>query len=242
MIKKTIYYSQYDQDKIVDLYFKKKKNGFFLDLGAHDGISFSNTYFFEKEREWSGICVEPIPDVYEKLCRSRVKSSNWNVCISQNDSIVTFRRVLGAPEMLSGILEFMIPEHIERINYECSVSNGTFEDIQIESKNISTILEKHGNPSIDFLSIDTEGAEFSIIKTIDFDKVDITFLTVENNHTSVEIRKYLKSKGYKVIRYVTDDFFIKDSRSILLFRIKVMYHLLKRIIKAKIKSLSTKQK
>jgi len=241
-MEKVNYYSQYDQDKIVDIYFRKKKKGFFLDLGAHDGISFSNTYFFEKERDWIGICVEPIPDVYKKLCSSRRNSTNYNVCISQNDTTVTFRRVIGAPEMLSGILNFMLPEHLERINTECRNSNSTFEDIKIESKNICTILEKHGNPRIDYLSIDTEGAEFSIIKTIDFDKTDISFISIENNHNSKEIRKYLKEKGFKVVPYVTDDFFIKKSGSILCFRLKVLCLFYKRIIKTKIRSILNKKK
>lgn len=235
------YYSQYDQDKIVDLYFKSKKNGFFLDLGAHDGISCSNTYFFEKERNWTGICVEPIPDVYKLLTENR-KSINYNVCISDKDGIVNFRRVNGAPEMLSGILEFMPSEHIDRINHECSLYNGSFEDIKVESKNINSILMKHGNPKIDFLSIDTEGAEFSILKTIDFEKNQIEFLTVENNNSSDEIRKYLKNKGYKLIPFITDDFFIKNSGLMFIFQIKVMYYLIYRIIKSKITSLKARKK
>lgn len=48
-------------------FFKNLKNGVFFDIGAHDGVSLSNTYFFEKELGWSGICLEPIPEVFERL-------------------------------------------------------------------------------------------------------------------------------------------------------------------------------
>ena len=190
-----------------------------------------------KERGWSGICIEPIPYVFNQLNKIR-KSINYNVCISEQEGIVNFRRVHGAPEMLSGILEFMTPDHIKRINEECNSSNGSFEDIQLESRNINSILESHNITKIDFLSIDTEGAEFTIIKTIDFNKIQITFLSVENNDSSKEIRNFLKSKGYKFIPFITDDFFIKDSESLFLFKIKVSYFLAKKILKSKIKQLS----
>jgi hypothetical protein len=58
---KTKYFSQYKQDEFLDkVLFKKKQNGFFIEIGAHDGISFSNSFFFEKNRSWEGICIEPI--------------------------------------------------------------------------------------------------------------------------------------------------------------------------------------
>jgi len=238
-MKKSTHYSQYDQDKFADIYFKRKQNGFFLDIGANDGISCSNTFFLEKERGWSGICIEPIPDVFNQLNTIR-KSINYNVCISEKEGFVNFRRVHGAPEMLSGILEFMTPDHIKRINEECNLTNGSYEDIKLESRNINLILKSHGVKKIDFLSIDTEGAEFTIIKTIDFDKVHITFLSVENNDSSEEIRVYLKSKGYKYIPFITDDFFIKDTNSLFIFKTKVFYFLAKKILKSKIKQLSGK--
>jgi FkbM family methyltransferase len=238
-MEKLTYYSQYDQDKFADIYFRKKQNGFFLDIGANDGISCSNTFFLEKERGWSGICIEPIPDVFNQLNSIR-KSINFNVCISEEEGFVNFRRVHGTSEMLSGIVEFMTPDHIKRIKEECDLSNGSFEDIKLESRNINSILESNNVNKIDFLSIDTEGAEFTIIKTIDFDKICITFLSVENNDSSEEIRKYLKSKGYKYIPFITDDFFIKDTNSLFIFKAKVVYFLAKKILKSKIKQLSGK--
>ena len=65
------HYGQYKQDKYLDTLFKKKSNGTFVDIGAHDGVTFSNSYFFEKERNWKGICVEPIPEIFSKLDETR---------------------------------------------------------------------------------------------------------------------------------------------------------------------------
>ena len=215
-------YSQYEQDKFVDIYFKKKDNGFFLDIGAHDGISFSNSYFFEKERGWSGICIEPNPDVFVLLNKNRL-SRNYNVCISDTEGSVVFRKIVGYSEMLSGILELMDQKHIDRINDECAEYNSTFEDIKVESRNLNAILKSDNIKHIDYLSIDTEGAESKIIKSIDLDEINIEFLTVENNDSSDELRLYLKGKGYECIKSFTDDFFIKTNRSLLYFRLQVFF-------------------
>jgi FkbM family methyltransferase len=215
-------YSQYEQDKFVDIYFKKKDNGFFLDIGAHDGVSFSNSYFFEKERGWSGICIEPNPDVFVLLNKNRL-SRNYNVCISDTEGSVVFRKIVGYSEMLSGILEFMDQKHIDRINDECAEYNSTFEDIKVESRNLNAILKSDNIKHIDYLSIDTEGAESKIIKSIDLDEINIEFLTVENNDSSDELRRYLKGKGYACIKSFTDDFFIKTNRSLLYFRLQVFF-------------------
>jgi hypothetical protein len=61
------YYSQLGQDKFVDDFLNQKENGFFVEVGAHDGSKFSNTKFFEESRNWSGICIEPGPNEFMKL-------------------------------------------------------------------------------------------------------------------------------------------------------------------------------
>ena len=63
------YYSQDGQDRFLDQkFFKEKTAGTFIEVGANDGITYSNTYFLEKFRQWKGICIEPHPGAFEKLC------------------------------------------------------------------------------------------------------------------------------------------------------------------------------
>jgi len=222
-----ITYSQYKQDYFVDKYFNGKSNGFFLDIGAHDGESLSNTLFFEKHRDWKGICIEPIPDVFEKLKNVR-NCECINACISEKEGEVTFRRIHGYAEMLSGILDFMTEEHKKRIEHEVKLSKGSYEDITVKSLNINNVLRERGIGNIDYLSIDTEGAEFEIIKTIDFKSVNITLLTVENNENSKEIRNYLKKQGYNYLSFWTDDFFINSKVSIA-YRISIKRFILNKL-------------
>ena len=66
------YYSQHNQDQFLNEHiFNNKKEGVFLDIGAYDGIEGSNSYFFEKELGWKGICFEPIPKLYQRLKENR---------------------------------------------------------------------------------------------------------------------------------------------------------------------------
>jgi hypothetical protein len=79
-----MYYSQLGQDSFVDELLNKKENGFFIEIGANDGKSHSNTLFFEEKRNWLGICVEPLLDKFQELNEFR-KSINLNICISDFD-------------------------------------------------------------------------------------------------------------------------------------------------------------
>ncbi|MDR2913881.1 MAG: FkbM family methyltransferase [Tannerella sp.] len=198
-------FSQYKQDYFIDSIFKHKENGFFLDIGANDGITFSNSYFFEKYRNWSGICVEPHVDIFKKLSKVRTCILE-NCCITDKDGVVTFRKVSG-PDMLSGVLEFM--DRVDSLDEHIRMHGGSYEDIKIASYNINSLLKKHNVTKIDFCSIDVEGGEWAIINSIDFDHVNISAFSVEGNDE--RILSFLKSKGYTHIYSETDTFYIKDS-------------------------------
>jgi FkbM family methyltransferase len=202
------YLSQYKQDKFIDYLFSKKKNGVFLDIGAYDGITISNTCFFEKERFWKGICIEPMPRIFEKLKANR-HSILENCCILDKEGSVIFREITGYPEMLSGILDFFDNDHIERINNEIALYGGTYQDIPIKCRNINNILLENDLYDIDYCSIDTEGAEYPIVTSIDFEKYNIKVFTIERSEEYKRLRFFLKKKGYRYIRGENDDFFIK---------------------------------
>ncbi|WP_366915497.1 FkbM family methyltransferase [uncultured Gelidibacter sp.] len=77
------YNSQYKQDRFLDTtVFNAKRNGFFIDIGAHDGISLSNSFLFEKHRAWKGICIERNPKVFSKLEKNR-SSTSLNICVGE---------------------------------------------------------------------------------------------------------------------------------------------------------------
>jgi FkbM family methyltransferase len=203
------YYSQLGQDKLIDEYLNGKENGFFLDIGANDGKNSSNTLFFEEYRGWKGICIEPGPDEFEKLELYR-NSINIKCCVSDYNGESDFTYIRGYSNMLSGLTETYDDKHKMRINSEVNSFGGEVINIKIPVFKLKTILDIHNITDVDYCSIDTEGSEFNVIKSIDFDKVNIKIFSIENNYGDTTIKKYLEGKGYFLYKKIQwDDIFIK---------------------------------
>lgn len=208
----SVYFSQYKQDQFIDeVVLNRKRNGFFLDIGAHDGISFSNSYFFEKNRSFKGLCVEPNPTVFAKL-RANRKADCLNACIGQPDGMVKFMVIEGYGEMLSGVVDSYASEHLERIDEILKTDGGSKKEIEVKSVPLHNIEQLSG-VEIDYCSIDTEGHEYSVLKSIDFDKVKINCFTIENNYHDSKVRDLLFKNGYMLMfRIGDDDVFIKKEK------------------------------
>ncbi len=207
MTRSTNFKSQYRQDEIVDILLSHKTEGFFLDIGAYDGVNYSNSYYFEKERNWKGICVEPIPSVFSTLSKNR-NCILINGAISDNEGEVSFVHVTGYAEMLSGIRKFRNEKHILRTEREILENGGKINDIICKTYNINALLSNYDIETVDYLSIDTEGGEFEILKSIDFNNFQIKILTVENNYQDERLKRYMENRGFfHLFKYESDDFY-----------------------------------
>jgi FkbM family methyltransferase len=198
----NIYYSQNNQDKYLEEeIYKGYKNGFFVDVGAHDGISINNTLYFEKNNNWTGINIEPISEVYNKLVINRPNCINLECAITNNEGEEKFMRVSGYSEMISGLVNDYDYRHMVRLNNEISEKGGNIDIVNVKTYKLESIFDKYNITNINFLSIDVEGAEFNVIKSINFNKVFIDVIIFENNYKdiSIEIIKYLKQKGYYML-------------------------------------------
>lgn len=204
-----MYYSQLGQDSFIDNFFNGKENGIFIEIGANDGKTHSNTLFFEEKRNWTGICIEPLPDKFELLNSFR-KSINLNLCVSNHDGETIFTYVSGYANELSGIYEDYHPNHINRINSEVEKHGGEAKNIVVKTKKLQTILNDFNITEIDYCSIDTEGSEMKILNSIDYDKSNIKIFSVENNYNSGDVYNFLLSKGYSLhTKLHWDDIYIK---------------------------------
>jgi FkbM family methyltransferase len=204
-----MYNSQIGQDKFIDEYFDKKEGLTFLDIGAHDGVSISNTFFLEKERKWKGICVEAQPSEFQKL-KSNRNCTCVNVAVSDYNGETDFIYVEGYANMLSGISDDYNLSHMQRIRNEVSTYGGAINTIKVPVRTLQSILDEHNTHEIDFCSIDTEGSEFNIIKSIDFDKTEIKVFIIENNYGEKNIEEFLLEKGYYLYKKIEwDDVFVK---------------------------------
>lgn len=181
--------SQLGQDLFVLQQLKNKKYGFFIEVGAGDGKTFSNTFLLEKKFNWDGILVEPNKTLYKKCVKTRECKVVNKLLLPAHKSSSKFY------EMETG--EFSYSEGYASLNtgeikavYEMPITN--FEDLFQEYREI---------PKIDFVSIDTEGSELDIVSSIDFEKYKPTIICIEHNFRRFDrkfLKKYLKKRGYKL--------------------------------------------
>ena len=206
--------SQYNQDEYLETnIFKGYKNGFYVDVGAHDGMSFNNTLYFEKNNNWTGINIEPIKTVFDKLIINRPNDINLNCAVCNNDGETDFLCNTGYTEMISGIKDNFDIRHLGRLQYENMTYGSVTEVIRVETKKLETILNEYNVSHINYLSIDVEGAEFEVIKSINFDKVFIDVIGFENNYddVSLPIVEYLNNKDFIQIHVSLDIFMINKN-------------------------------
>jgi len=201
-----MYYSQFEQDKFVyENYFQGKTDGYFVDIGAHDGTTFSNSRFFE-ELGWTGVCVEPNPKVFETLQADR-KCKCVMKAVADRIGWAQFFQILEGADMLSGLADEFNQRGIENIYANLQDFENGFEYIDVELDLFDNIVD---STTIDFLSLDTEGNELKILQTIDFNKYDIKVITVENNDYDDKFLKFLTPRGYQpVTRLGCDEVYIK---------------------------------
>jgi FkbM family methyltransferase len=205
------YHSQYDQDRYLETHvFKGFRNGIFVDVGAHDGETINNTLFFEEERGWTGLNIEPIPDVFAKLQEHRPRCINLCCAIDETSGTADFLLNTGYTEMLSGLHKQYDPRHKKRVETEIQEHGGTSIVLQVPTRRLDEIFKEHGIQHVHYLSVDVEGAERSVLKSIDFQKVFIDVIEFENNYPNVSdsIVNDLERKGYQVLQKSGIDIFM----------------------------------
>ncbi len=190
-------------------YYAHKKSGFFIEVGANDGIK-SNSYMLEKDCGWNGICIEPNPEIYKLLVSNRqCKCYNLGVYSSENN--MEFWKINGYSEMLSGFEASYCPIHRARVLREVSEKGQTIEKIQVQSRKLQSIMDENNINRVDYLSIDTEGSEIEILKSIDYNKSDIEVISLEENYGNKHLSdEVLLPHGYKFITKIElDNFYIR---------------------------------
>lgn len=201
------YYSQCGQDKwIMETILPGRRNGVFVDIGAHDGITFSNTYLLEKVG-WTGLAIEPMPDAYKTLTENR-QCMTVNGCIAPSAGKESFRIITGSVQMLSGLVKEYDPRHLKRIKKELAIHGGEYKDIEVDCYNLNDLLKHHKINQIDYLSIDVEGVELKILNEIDFNCIKVLVIGVENNYSDYRIPSLLIRKGFEFHSLVGDEFYV----------------------------------
>ncbi len=204
------YCSQYGQDKLVhETLLPDVVKGVFVDIGAHDGQSLSNTCYFERSLGWRGLCVEPIPEVFALLDRNR-HCHKVQGAVGTKRSRAQFQVLTGPAEMLSGLQETYDPRHLARIDREQIAGGGQRRLIDVEVFTLAELLDRFQLTRVDYLSIDTEGAELAILQGIDFSRYDIRVIGLENNYRDGRPFDLLVAHGYRLRSVLGDEFYVKQ--------------------------------
>jgi FkbM family methyltransferase len=185
--------SELNQEFFALLVANFKYNGFFIEIGAANGKDFSNTYLLEKNFLWNGIVAEPAKIWHKNLLKNRSCYIEKNCLWSHSNKKINF-------------LEATIPTFS---SIKMFSKNDNHEELRKNSKEyiVKTIslidmLKKHNSPKIiDYLSIDTEGSEFEILKKFDFNSYKFNFISCEHNYNSSirkKINNLLTENGYKI--------------------------------------------
>lgn len=207
MISKN-FYGQFSPkvDQIIREYFPNKEFGRCIEVGACDGIGLSNTLHFE-ESGWETLCIEPIPNYYNKLKLNRKNTLPFAISEENKDS-VDFSVVTIGSSNQSAISSLEIQR--ELLNQH-SKWKPKIKKIKVSCRRLDWCIERYFNFSdIDFISIDTEGTELDVLKSFDVNSYNLKLLIIENNFDSYEIEEYLTSKGWIRDRRVeVNDFYIR---------------------------------
>lgn len=212
-IREKDFFSQFGQDIFVfKKIFKHKKNGVFIDVGANHPIHCSNTYLLELNG-WTGLAIEPQEKLRSIWPQTR-KTPCLNLVIGPENKNINFIEASNDEHGLSGV------EGFNKITHDS-------KKIIVEQKKLATLLQEKNIYEVDYLSIDVEGYEMNVLESIDFSKINIKLIGLENDlgFTYIpfvgkklgselgnnKVRNFLKNKGYKyVARIMCDDFFLKQ--------------------------------
>jgi FkbM family methyltransferase len=171
---------------------------FFVEFGAADGVTFSNTWFLEKKLRWDGILAEPAQVWHETLKESRSCSIDTRCVATRTGDSVAFREVFksdsSSPELSS------MASCADNGDWASQMRLKNSREYFVETISLNDLLQSHGAPDvIDYMSVDTEGSELDILSSFDFGRYEVRVITVEHNYNlkvRAAIFDLLSSNGF----------------------------------------------
>jgi len=192
--------SQLGQDLIALQFNNFKTDGYFVEIGAADGVHFSNTYLLEKKLNWRGLCVEPAKGWHEELLKNRECFVDLRAVGENDGDLVLFKET--EIKVLSTFSAYVNNDLHAEARHKGTSYN-------VETVTLDSLLQEYRFPKqIDYLSVDTEGSEIEILKAFNWANWKFNFISVEHNYTSNReiVRELLEQNGYKRVLTEISDF------------------------------------
>lgn len=194
--------SQIRQDIFALAQLDFKRDGFFVEFGATNGVELNNTLLMETDFGWTGILAEPAAGWHEDLRKNRKAIIDTRCVWSETGQKLQFTETASA--INSAISSF--------VKTSRKMRGQTYE---VETVSLNDLLHQHGAPDvIDYISIDTEGSELDILTALDFDRWSFRVMSVEHNYEPQRegVHALLTDKGYTRVKQGVsrfDDWYIK---------------------------------
>lgn len=220
--KSTIYSSQILQDKILvhllnTSYFSNlnaSTNGIFVEAGAYDGETWSNTLYLERFQNWTGLLIEPSVENYQKLRNKNRNAYSINSCLCSGKTSVKSDFIEAGPfgittNHTSANLVNSEPTYRVTCHPLAKILNQFISNYFFNKK--SKISQESMIPTIDYMSLDIEGNEKNTIETFPWHKFRFNFLNIEFNQDKeiyTWLKSYLNQFGY--VETIVDDVWFQD--------------------------------
>ena len=191
-----------------------KRSGFYLEVGAYNGISESVSLRFEKELKWSGLLIEPNPLHFKYLKKNRSNNICLNfICLSKE--YLKKKLYIKNLNLMSHIVDdknkiYFKDYPIERINLLAKEANlGNFKSYECKIEILENIFEKFNINIIDLAIIDVEGSELELLKGINFEKIKINYFCIES-YNFEKLNQFMINKNYEFLKKLhREDYFFK---------------------------------
>lgn len=196
------FHSQSGQDRYVhETFFRDRTGGTFVDIGGYDGVTGSNTLFFEQSRGWQGLLVEPAAGPFEAARRNRSCLCR-RVAAGARAASAAFLEVRSGYTQMSGLEDSYDREMLRTVRGNPDHAE---DRVRVEVQPIGTLLEDAGIDRIDYVSLDVEGGEMAVLEAFPFDSVPVTAWSIENNAGRPDIARFMAVRGYAAVEFIGTD-------------------------------------
>ncbi|MBK9292951.1 MAG: FkbM family methyltransferase [Oligoflexia bacterium] len=192
----TQFYSQHNEDQILSQIFKNEKYGTAIEIGAYDGITLSNTFYFEKIG-WRTLLVEPDPQLVSTIKKNR-KCEVVQCAASSKSGEALFNIANGVEHI--GLVSTL--ENNNSFQHIVSERMANVSQIKVTLKTLDEILENHGVEKINFITIDVEGHELEVLKGFNLEKWMPQIVIIEDNTLGADTltHQYMNQNGYRCFK------------------------------------------
>lgn len=203
-------YAQEGEDMVLRRIFEKTSTGFYVDIGAHHPKRYSNTYYFY-QRGWRGINVDATPGSMVEFARARPSDINIEAVVANEEGSRRFH--LFAEPALNTLDDALAKQYVDG-------GQRLLDTIDVKVVSLGQLLREYlpANKSIDFLSIDVEGADLAVLQSNDWSLYRPTFVLAEAIGQDMEqvaisvVADFMRGKGYSLFAKTVNTVFFKNAQ------------------------------